>query len=64
LPARRPIRPIWTALTTRQQGFAEGGALARRYPPAVGPFTDMTDMSPRGFVCDPFGKLVNILAHG
>ena len=33
----RPIddpldRPIWTALTTRQQALAEGGALARRYP--------------------------------
>ena len=51
--ARRPAhpldQPIWTALTTRQQGFAEGGALALRYPPAVGPFADITDMSPRAF---------------
>jgi hypothetical protein len=49
-PSVHPLdQPIWTALTTRQQGFAEGGALARRYPPAVGPFADITDMSPRAF---------------
>jgi ribosomal protein S18 acetylase RimI-like enzyme len=41
--------PIWTALTTRQQALAEGGALARRYPPAITPFADMVDMSPRSF---------------
>jgi ribosomal protein S18 acetylase RimI-like enzyme len=27
--------PIWTALTTRQTHFAEGGRWARRFPPAV-----------------------------
>ena len=27
--------PIWTALTTRQAHFAEGGNWARRFPPAV-----------------------------
>ena len=42
-------RPIWSALTTRQQDFAEGGALARRYPVAIGPFADMADMSPESF---------------
>jgi ribosomal protein S18 acetylase RimI-like enzyme len=42
-------RPIWSALTTRQQHLAEGGALARRYPPDVTPFADMVDMSPRSF---------------
>jgi ribosomal protein S18 acetylase RimI-like enzyme len=42
-------RPIWSALTTRQQGLAEGGALARRYPPAIAPFADMVDMSPKSF---------------
>jgi predicted GNAT family acetyltransferase len=42
-------RPIWSALTTRQQALAEGGALARRYPPDVTPFADMVDMSPRSF---------------
>jgi predicted GNAT family acetyltransferase len=41
--------PIWNALTTRQQALAEGGALARRYPPAVGPFAAMADMSPQSF---------------
>jgi len=42
-------RPIWSALTTRQQALAEGGALARRFPPAVTPFADMADMSAEGF---------------
>jgi predicted GNAT family acetyltransferase len=41
--------PVWSALTTRQQAFAEGGALARRYPPAVGPFAAMADSSPQSF---------------
>src|ERR1700737_2037969 len=41
--------PIWSALTTRQQALAEGGALARRYPPAVGPFAAMADMSAQSF---------------
>jgi len=42
-------RPIWSALTTRQQALAEGGALARRYPPAVTPFADLADMSAKSF---------------
>jgi ribosomal protein S18 acetylase RimI-like enzyme len=41
--------PIWNALTTRQQALAEGGALVRRYPPAIGPFAAMTDMFPQNF---------------
>jgi ribosomal protein S18 acetylase RimI-like enzyme len=41
--------PIWSALTTRQQALAEGGALARRYPPAITPFAAMADMSPESF---------------
>jgi predicted GNAT family acetyltransferase len=41
--------PIWSALTTRQQALAEGGALARRYPLAVGPFAAMVDTSPQSF---------------
>jgi ribosomal protein S18 acetylase RimI-like enzyme len=40
--------PIWNALTTRQQALAEGGALVRRYPPAIGPFA-MADTSPQNF---------------
>jgi ribosomal protein S18 acetylase RimI-like enzyme len=42
-------RPIWSALTTRQQALAEGGALARRYPVAITPFADMADISAEGF---------------
>lgn len=42
-------RPIWTALTTRQQALAEGGAAARRYPSAIAPFADIADLSPQGF---------------
>ena len=42
-------RPIWSALTTRQQALAEGGALALRFPTALAPFADMAEMSPRSF---------------
>jgi ribosomal protein S18 acetylase RimI-like enzyme len=41
--------PIWTALTSRQQALAEGGVLARRYPPDIAPFAAMADMSPQSF---------------
>ena len=50
-------RPIWSALTTRQQDLAEGGALARRYPTAITPFADMTDMSAESFAA--LGKLLS-----
>jgi predicted GNAT family acetyltransferase len=42
--------PIWTALTTRHAALAEGGALARRYPPDIGLFAAMADTSPESFV--------------
>jgi ribosomal protein S18 acetylase RimI-like enzyme len=42
-------QPIWTALTTRQQHLAEGNGRVRRFPPAIGPFADLTDMSPQSF---------------
>jgi predicted GNAT family acetyltransferase len=42
-------RPIWSALTTRQQELAEGGARARRFPVAIGPFADLVDMSAQSF---------------
>jgi ribosomal protein S18 acetylase RimI-like enzyme len=42
-------RPIWSALTTRQQALAEGGARALRYPTAISPFADLVDMSPQSF---------------
>ena len=41
--------PIWTALTSRQQGLAQGGALAWRYPPAIAPFAATVDTSPQSF---------------
>jgi len=50
-------RPIWSALTTRQQALAEGGARALRYPTAVGPFADMVDMSPESFAA--LGALIS-----
>jgi ribosomal protein S18 acetylase RimI-like enzyme len=41
--------PIWTALTTRQSGIAEGGALAKRFPTAIAPFAATADASPESF---------------
>jgi predicted GNAT family acetyltransferase len=41
--------PIWNALTSTQSSLAEGGARARRYPPAIAPFAAMADMSPPNF---------------
>jgi ribosomal protein S18 acetylase RimI-like enzyme len=42
-------RPIWTALTTRQSGLAEGDGRARRYPLAFAPFAAMPDLSRESF---------------
>src|SRR4029077_8208312 len=50
-------RPIWSALTTRQQALAEGGALARRYAPVIAPFADMVDMSPQS--CAALGAILS-----
>lgn len=41
--------PIWTALTTTQQGLTEGDELARRYPVAVAPFAAMAAMLAENF---------------
>jgi ribosomal protein S18 acetylase RimI-like enzyme len=50
VPPIHPLdRPIWSALTTRQRGLAEGGAEARRFPVAIAPFADMVDMSANSF---------------
>lgn len=38
-------RPAWNALTTRHAALAEGGALARRYPPSIIPFAGARDAS-------------------
>lgn len=39
-------RPIWSALTTRQRGFAQGSELALRYRPEVSPFAACRDDAP------------------
>src|SRR5258708_39178077 len=49
--------PIWNALTSTQGSFAEGGARARRYPPAIAPFAAMADMSPPSFAA--LGELMS-----
>jgi ribosomal protein S18 acetylase RimI-like enzyme len=49
--------PVWSALNSRQQALAEGGALARRYPPAIGPFAAIADMSPASFAA--LGALIS-----
>jgi len=41
--------PVWNALISRQRALAEGGTLARRYPPAIAPFAAMTEVSPQSF---------------
>jgi ribosomal protein S18 acetylase RimI-like enzyme len=51
--------PIWTALTTRQASFAEGGEQARRYPPAVAPFAALAEPSP-----ECFAALYELMAPG
>ncbi len=38
--------PAWSALTSRQQHLAEGGALARRFREDIGPFAATFDGSP------------------
>jgi ribosomal protein S18 acetylase RimI-like enzyme len=42
-------RPIWTALTTRQETLAEINGPARRYPADIAPFADMADLSDASF---------------
>jgi ribosomal protein S18 acetylase RimI-like enzyme len=42
-------RPVWSALTTGDRRFAEGGPLALRFPPDVAPFGATADDSPEAF---------------
>jgi ribosomal protein S18 acetylase RimI-like enzyme len=54
--------PIWSALTTRHQGLAEGSPLAWRYPPAIAPFAAAPDETPQALaalsgVIPPDGQL-------
>ena len=53
--------PVWHALTTRQAALAEGGALARRFPPDIGPFAALSEMSPQGFAA--LGALMSPSDH-
>lgn len=39
-------RPVWNALQSEHAGIAEGGRLARRYPPSVVPFAAAADGTP------------------
>ncbi len=39
-------RPVWSALTSGDRRFAEGGALALRFPPDIAPFGATADESP------------------
>jgi hypothetical protein len=42
-------RPIWSALTTGDRRFAEGGSLALRFPPDIAPFGATAEDSPEAF---------------
>jgi predicted GNAT family acetyltransferase len=42
-------RPVWSALTTGDRRFAEGGPLALRFPPDIAPFGATADDSPEAF---------------
>ena len=58
VPPNHPLdRPIWSALTTRQQALAEGGGDARRFPVEIAPFADMVDMSAQSFAA--LGRLLS-----
>jgi predicted GNAT family acetyltransferase len=41
--------PIWTALISSQEALAQGGALARRFPPDIAPFAAIADTSVQSF---------------
>jgi len=41
--------PIWHSLRTRHARFADGGDLARRYPPAVTPLAGLPEPSTRAY---------------
>ena len=42
-------RPVWSALTTGDRRFAEGGPLALRFPADIAPFGATADDSPEAF---------------
>ncbi len=49
-------RPIWSALSSRHAGLAEGGPRARRYPPSIIPFGAAADDSAQS--CDALRALM------
>jgi ribosomal protein S18 acetylase RimI-like enzyme len=50
-------RPVWSALTTRHAGLAEGSDLAQRYDPSIVPFAAARDDSPEAL--DALGALAD-----
>ncbi|KAA0700526.1 GNAT family N-acetyltransferase [Neorhizobium sp. P12A] len=50
-------RAAWNALQTSHADIAEGGDLARRYPPSIVPFAAMRDQSP-----ESWDALANLLS--
>ena len=42
-------RPVWSALTSGNRRFAEGGSLALRFPPDIAPFAATAEDSPEAF---------------
>ena len=42
-------RPVWSALTTGDRRFAQGGPLALRFPPDIAPFGATADDLPEAF---------------
>jgi ribosomal protein S18 acetylase RimI-like enzyme len=50
-------RPVWSALTTGDRRFAEGGSQALRFPPDIAPFGATADDSPEAFAA--LGALIS-----
>jgi ribosomal protein S18 acetylase RimI-like enzyme len=50
-------RPVWSALTSGNRRFAEGGSLALRFPADIAPFGATADDSPEAFAA--LGALIS-----
>ena len=60
--------PIWNALCSEHSSLALGDALARRYPPDIGPLSGMPDQSPASYealraLAGPGGVLVQFFTE-
>jgi ribosomal protein S18 acetylase RimI-like enzyme len=51
--------PIWNSLSTSRARFAQGGALARRFDPAIGPLAGLKEQS-----AEAYGELGELLSPG